>query len=102
MLNPYAFLNIYKSGYKLSAKNVTYASKAAYEIQMKAQNKRQQFSEVLVTLSAANAMPLCVRFRQASGKWVRIQVGSISLDINGLNRISLSTPKNILELKWSI
>lgn len=78
MLNPYAFLNIYKSGYKLSAKKVTYASKAAYEIQMKAQNKRQQFSEVLVTLSAANAMPLCVRFRQASGKWVRIQVGSIS------------------------
>lgn len=78
MLNPYAFLNIYKSGYRLSLKNVTYASKAAYEIQMKAQNKRQQLSDVLVTISATNAMPLCIRFKQSSGKWVRIQIGSIS------------------------
>lgn len=78
-MNPYGFLNLYKTGYKLSTKNVTYAGQPAYEVQMKAQNQRSSISEMLVTISKTSHMPLCIRFKQSSRKWVRIQVNGVSV-----------------------
>lgn len=82
MLNPYSFMNMYKTGYSLSSKAVTYSGQSAFEVSLKAKSKKQEIQVLLVTISQLNSMPLCIRFRQSSGKWIRIQINNISAKHN--------------------
>ncbi|MCF0243294.1 MAG: cell envelope biogenesis protein LolA [Bacteroidaceae bacterium] len=64
-VNPYAILNLYKSGYTLTQKKVA----AGTEIYMKSTEKKT-YSEVYVTLNA-NLQPVQIRFKNSKG-WTTV------------------------------
>lgn len=76
-INPYTFVNLYKSGYTLSVKDATYNGKSCHEVKMKA-NSKKSIKEMLVTIDKTTHLPLCVRLLQSNGIWIRIQVSNIS------------------------
>lgn len=75
-INPYAFLNIYKKGYKLSVKKKQLRGKPSYEVRLRAQSKQQEVEEIYVDVTQADFTPLCVRVKQ-DGNWSRITIHSI-------------------------
>ncbi len=77
-INPYTFVNLYKTGYKLSMSSGTYAGKATHEVRMVAKGKGKNIPEMRVTVDKNTYMPHCIRLKMSNGNWVRIQVTSVS------------------------
>lgn len=76
MVNPYAFLNIYKEGYRLSIKKKTLRGFDTYEVRLRARSKDQDVSEIYVDVKRDDFTPLCIRARQ-DNNWSRISIKSI-------------------------
>lgn len=73
-MNPYNFINLYKSGYKYSLQSTTYDGKPCYEVWLVAQSKGKPVEEMRLVIDK-NYVPLSVRFKQ-KGEWMRIRVKS--------------------------
>lgn len=69
MMNPYAFINIYRSGYNLSMKT----QGKNYVVHMTAQNKSIQ--EIYVTINKSTYIPSAVKIRQGS-VWTSISISN--------------------------
>lgn len=76
--NPYAFINMYKSGFKYSLEgSETLRGEDCYTVRLVAENKNRDIQEVLLSISKKDYMPLCIRMRQGSKNWTRISVSDI-------------------------
>ncbi len=77
-INPYNFINIYKSGFKLSSKKVN----NFYEVHLKAKDKKRKIQEMYIIVDQQTYRPTHVKMCQ-NGKWS-------TLLITGLKSTSLS------------
>lgn len=73
-MNPYHFINIYKSGYSLKMKSENLRGRGVYEIHMKAQDKQREIQQVLISVDKNSYQPLCVRMLQGKKKWTVISI----------------------------
>lgn len=77
-MNPYSFINMYKSGFNLSMSNTKMRGKSAYLVHMKAQNRSREVQEVLLTIDKSTYQPLCVRMRKGAKQWYVVSIQNIS------------------------
>lgn len=77
-INPYTFVNLYKSGYKMSMKDATYSGKSCYEVVLQAKKKSSQIPAMIITIDKSTFQPRCIRIKQQNGNWLRIQVYSMT------------------------
>ena len=69
-MNPYTFINVYKSGYKLSMKNVS----GGWQIHLTATNNARTIKEMYITIGK-NYYPKTIKMRQSNG-WTTINVSN--------------------------
>lgn len=69
-MNPYTFINVYKSGYKLSMKNVS----GGWQIHLTATNNARTIREMYITIGK-NYYPKTIKMRQSNG-WTTINVSN--------------------------
>lgn len=69
-MNPYKFINIYKSGFKLGLKNVS----GGWQIHLYATNQKRSIKEMYITIGK-NYLPKVIKMRQSNG-WTTISVSS--------------------------
>lgn len=69
-MNPYTFINIYKTGYNMTAKNIG----AGYEVHLVAQNQKRTVQEMYITVSRTY-QPTRVRMRQGKS-WTNISISN--------------------------
>lgn len=78
-INPYAFVDLYKNGYKCSLKSATHNGKTCHEVRLLAKNKaKASIKEMLLTIDRTTYMPLCIRLLQKDGKWLRLTIKQIT------------------------
>lgn len=68
-MNPYQFINMYKSGYTLSMT----ASGSNYNVRLVAQNKKRSVQEMHITVNKKTYIPSQVKMREG-GTWTTISV----------------------------
>lgn len=73
-MNPYLFIDLYKSGYTYSLSSTTLRNRDCYEIHLKASNKKKEVKEMILTIDKKTSLPLCVRLREGAQYWVRISI----------------------------
>lgn len=70
-MNPLTFINMYKSGYKLSMKTV----EGKYEVRMVAENKARSVQEMYIVVNPKTFVPTQVRMRQKDS-WTTINISN--------------------------
>lgn len=70
-INPYNFINVYRSGYSISAKSVG----SSYQVHLTAVNKKRQLQEMYITVGKSDYVPTQIRMKQGS-KWTTIKVSN--------------------------
>lgn len=70
-MNPYTFINIYKTGYNSSMKTVG----GNYEVHLTAQNKTRSVQELIITINKSTYVPSVIKMRQGS-TWSTITVSN--------------------------
>lgn len=70
-MNPYTFINIYKTGYNSNLKNAG----SNYEVHLIAQNKRRTVQELIITINKKTYVPSVIKMRQGSS-WSTIKVSN--------------------------
>ena len=75
-MNPYSFLNLYKKGYKMKARQTKLRGKDVYEIHLTARSSNANAQEIYVDVAKSDYSPLCIRVRQ-DNTWNRISIQSI-------------------------
>lgn len=78
-VNPYAFLQLYKQGYRATVKESTLRNTATYEVHLTATNSGNDLKEIYVDVRKSDHSLLCLRLRQG-GDWHRIVLHSIKAD----------------------
>lgn len=78
-LNPYNFINMYRSGYSLSMAGT---SGSAYNVHLKATSAARKVQEMYITVSKSGYVPTQIRMKQ-NGRWTTIR-------ISGFRRSTLS------------
>ncbi len=73
LMNPYTFVNIYKSGYNLSMK----PQGGNQEIHLVAQDKKRGIQEMYITASKTTCIPTVVKMKH-NGKWTTITIRNFS------------------------
>ena len=71
MMNPYTFINIYKTGYVMTAST----GSNAYEVHLKAQNAKRTVQEMYITVDKKTYVPLTVKMRQQKA-WTTIRISN--------------------------
>lgn len=71
MMNPYTFINIYKTGYTMSLNE----SGQNYEAHLTAQNKKRTIQELYITINKKTHIPSKIKMRQHS-TWSTITVSN--------------------------
>lgn len=71
-MNPYTFINIYKSGYKAT---VTSKAGANYTIRLYANNQKRTVQEMYITINKKSYIPSVVKMRQGK-TWSTITVSN--------------------------
>lgn len=69
-MNPYKFINIYKSGFKLGLKNVS----GGWQIHLYATNQKRSIKEMYITIGK-DYLPKVIKMRQSNG-WTTINVSN--------------------------
>lgn len=73
LMNPYTFINIYKTGY-----NITSSSAGNdYEVHLVAQNKKRSIQELYITINKTTYIPSRIKMKNG-GRWYNISVSSFS------------------------
>lgn len=88
--SPGAYLSLYKQGYKLSIKGTTLRNRKAWDVTMKARSKKQQPSQVVVTIDAQTNHPMCIRVKYRND-WSRISIQNLRTN-NKLNARDFEFP----------
>ena len=70
-MNPYTFINIYKTGYNSSLKNAG----SNYVVHLTAQNKKRTVQELIITINKKTYVPSVIKMRQGSS-WSTIKVSN--------------------------
>lgn len=70
-MNPYTFINIYKTGYNSTLKNVG----NNYEVRLVAQNQKRTVQELVVTINKNTYVPSLIKMRQGK-TWSTITVSN--------------------------
>lgn len=70
-MNPYTFINIYKTGYTSTLKN----DGSNYEVHLTAQNKKRTVQELIITIDKKSYVPSKIKMRQGS-TWSTITVSN--------------------------
>lgn len=70
-MNPYTFINIYKTGYDISMKTVG----GNYQVHLTAQNKKRSVQELYITVNKTSYVPSQVKMRQGKD-WTTINVSN--------------------------
>ena len=74
MINPYAFINIYKAGFNYKMKEGTLSNgKQGYKIIMNADNAKQEIREMFLEVDK-QYNPVRISIRQGKKQWVRLVV----------------------------
>lgn len=71
-MNPYAFVTLYKHGYKYSMQKVSYNGKEMYDVKLIAEKSSSDIPEIIITISK-DYTPACIRMRQGKN-WNRITI----------------------------
>jgi len=75
-MNPYSFLNLYKKGYKMKARQTKLRGKDVYEVHLTARSPNANAQEIYVDVAKNDYSLLCIRVRQ-DNDWNRISIQSI-------------------------
>ncbi len=70
-MNPYTFINIYKTGYKMDMKSAG----GNYEVHLTAQNQKRTVQELYITIDKKTYVPSQVKMRQG-GTWSTIKISN--------------------------
>lgn len=70
-MNPYTFINIYKTGYNSTMKTVG----SNYEVRLVAQNKKRTVQELVLTIDKKSYIPSQIKMRQGNS-WSTITVSN--------------------------
>lgn len=73
MMNPYTFINIYKSGYKLA----TQASGSNNHVHLVAQNRKLSIQEMYITVNSKTYVPSMVKMKHGN-KWYTISISKFA------------------------
>ena len=73
MLNPYTFINVYKTGYKMSSAKAG----ASYEVHLVAQNQKRSIQEMYVTVNSKTYVPSRVKMKH-NGRWYTVTISNFS------------------------
>lgn len=73
-MNPYIFVDLYKSGYFCTLTETTLRGHKCHEVYMKADSQKKSIKEMYVTIDQTTLLPLCVRMRQDAHTWIRINI----------------------------
>lgn len=76
-VNPYTFINLYKSGYNLKLANTTYHGKACHEVRMQAQKHTNGIQLVIAVIDKRTQLPYSIRMKDNKGEWTRIRVNGL-------------------------
>ena len=71
-INPYNFINIYKSGFRLSSKKVA----SSYEVHLIAKDKSRHIQEMYIIVDQASYRPTHVKMK-TNGKWSTIIISGL-------------------------
>lgn len=71
MMNPYTFINIYKTGYVMTASTAS----NSFEVHLKAQNNKRTIQEMYITVDKKTYVPLTVKMRQQKA-WTTISISN--------------------------
>ena len=71
-INPYNFINIYKTGFKLSSKKTG----GYYEVHLKATDKKRKIQEMYIIVDQQSYRPTHVKMYQ-NGKWTVLLISSL-------------------------
>ena len=70
-MNPYTFINIYKTGYNMSMKTIG----KNYEVHLIAHNKKRSIAEMYITINKESYVPSQVKMRQGNN-WSTITISN--------------------------
>lgn len=73
-MNPYAFLSIYKKGFRYTMQKGSLRGQRVYTVHLTAEKPSDDLQEILLDVSQSNYTPFCIRFRQKNGVWTKIVV----------------------------
>ena len=73
MMNPYTFINVYKTGYKMSSAKAG----ASYEVHLVAQNQKRSIQEMYVTVNSKAYVPSRVKMKH-NGRWYTVTISNFS------------------------
>ena len=73
-MNPYTFINIYKTGYKMSMKTIG----NNYEVHLIAQNSKRSIAEMYITINKGSYIPSQVKMRQGNN-WSTITISNFQI-----------------------
>ena len=73
MMNPYTFINVYKTGYKMSSAKAG----ASYEVHLVAQNQKRSIQEMYVTVNSKTYVPSRVKMKH-NGRWYTVTISNFS------------------------
>ena len=82
-INPYFFLTLYKNGFEATLDGEqTLRGQDCNTIRLNPRKKGQKIQQMLVDISKQTNLPVCVRFKNASGTWIRISILECQLNQN--------------------
>ena len=74
MMNPYTFINVYKTGYKMSSTKAG----GSYEVHLVAQNQKRSIQEMYVTVNSKTYVPSRVKMKH-NGRWYTVTISNFSV-----------------------
>ena len=73
-MNPYLFIDLYKTGYSYSMTDTNLRGHDCNEIHLMATDKKKEVKEMILTIDKKSGLPMCVRLREGIKYWVRVSV----------------------------
>ena len=78
-INPYNFLNFYKTGYKYKMGSTQkFNGKDIYDVRLTAQSSKMDIKQVVLFVDKQTYQLMQIKFRQGENNWVSITVNSFS------------------------
>lgn len=75
-MNPYYFVNLYKSGYTLQNSRSSYQGKGVHKVDLTATSRGAEIQRMTILLSD-DYTPLNVRLKDKKGNWMRFRISSL-------------------------
>lgn len=91
--NPYAFVDLYKTGYLLSMEKIEYKEQTCQEVHLLSKSTRSDIQEIYVTFDE-DMNPLTVRVRIGKQQWTRIRVSGFKSKLRLDDKIFTFNPAN--------